>query len=593
MRRSIKGILPIAGWLPDYSLDEGRGDLQAGLTVGVMIIPQAMAYAVLAGVPPIYGLYASLVPLLVYPLFGSSRQLAIGVNAIPMIIVATGLSGLAARQSPEYVGLVIVLTALVGLVEMVMGFARLGFLANLLGRPVISGLTMAAGLIIIASQLGSFLGIPGEGAGHYNVAVQLWETAHRLEAVHLPTLVVGAGCVVLVASFQAWKPLFPGELAMLVVATAASALLNLNEMGVAVVGEVPRGLPSLRIPPFEAGLLEALWPTVVTLAMVQFLKVVSLGRIFAARHKYTIDPNRELLGIGAANLAGSFFQAIPTAGSFSRSPVNDRAGARTPLSNVAAAGVVALTLLFLTPIFRYLPVPALAALIMVAAAGLLDVRSLRELFRTKPSDGWVSVFTFAAILAIGIQEGILLGVAAAVLVILYRLSRPHVAELGHVPATHQFRSLDRFEDAQRIPGLLVLRVEAGFSFFNADFFKEYILSRSQGSRHIRAVIIDGSPINYLDSTAIDALVEVVNSLGDRGVDIHLTGLKGPVRDVVENSGLADQLGADHFHMSPHYAVVDILEEWDEEEGTGMLETYERHREREREHVEPTAEEPFT
>ncbi len=588
---SPSALLPITRWLPDYSLEEARGDAQAGLTVGVVLVPQGMAYAVLAGMPPIYGLYGSLLPLLLYPLFGSCRHLAVGVNAVPMIIVAAGVGALAAPGSPEYVGLALLLTVAVGLLELVMGMVGLGFLANLLARPVIVGFTMAAAIIIGVSQIDNLLGLELARASHVHLVVL--EAASQLHQVHLPSLLLGAAGILILVGFQRWKPVVPAELVVLILGAAVVGLMGLEEAGVAVVGTVPTGLPAPELPDAGPGALVDLWPTIVTLALVQFMSAVSLGRVFAARHGYTIDANRELLGIGVGNLVGGFFQAIPSTGSFSRTTVNERAGAQTPLSNVVAAGVVALTLLFLTPAFEHLPMPILGAIIAVAALELIDVGEMRALFRTKPSDGWVALFTFVATLAIGIQEGILLGVAAAVLKILYRLSRPHVAELGHVPATHRFHNLERFDDAHQIPGLLILRVEAGFSFFNADFFKEYILHRSQAGRPIRAVIIDGSPINYLDSTAVDALVDVVNTLRDRGVEIHFAGLKGAVRDVVRDSVLAEEMDDDQFHMSPHYAVLDILEEWDRAEGTGMKETYERHREQERERVDPGGEEPYT
>lgn len=587
---NLSRVLPIAGWLPDYSADDARGDLQAGLTVGVMLIPQAMAYAVLAGMPPIYGLYASLVPLLVYPLLGSCRHLAVGVNAVPMVIIAAGLGAVATPGSAEYIGLALALTVVVGLVELAMGLAGLGFLSKLLARPVIAGFTIAAALIIGLSQLEHLLGLELARGGH--AFSMLAEAASEAGATHLPSLGLGTAAIIVLVVLQRRSDVFPSELLVLLVGTAASWLLGLDEVGVEVVGTVPTGLPFIRLPDADLGTMVDLWPTVITLALVQFMSVVSLGRVFAARHRYSIDPNRELLGIGAANILGGLFQAIPSSGSFSRTTVNERAGARTPLSNLVAAGLVGLTLLFLTPAFRYLPLPVLGAIIVVAAASLIDMGEIRTLFRTKRSDGWVALFTAAATLAIGIQEGILLGVAAAVLVILYRLSRPHVAELGHVPATHRFHNLDRFEEAVRIPGLLILRIDASFSFFNADFFKEYILDRSGGGRPLRAVIVDGSPVNYLDSTAVDALVEVVHTLRERGVEIHFAGLKGSVRDVVRHSGLAEELGDDHFHMSPHYAVLDILESWDEEEGTGMKQTYERYRERDRDEADPVADEPY-
>jgi SulP family sulfate permease len=315
-------------------------------------------------------------------------------------------------------------------------------------------------------------------------------------------------------------------------------------------------------------------PAAITLALVQFMNVVSLGRVFATRHNYAIDPNRELIGVGAANLFGSFFRSVPTSGSFSRSAVNERSGARTAMANICAAVVIGLALLFLTPLFYYLPMPVLGAIILVAGMGLVDIGELRDLFRAKRRDGAVALFTALSVLAIGIQEGILLGVLATIVVVLYRVSRPNVAELGHVPGTRLFRDLDRFDQAVRIAGILVLRVDAAFSFANAEYFKDFILEKSEREgRRIEVVVIDGTSINDLDTTATDAIRSVIEALEERGIELYFTGLIGPVREVMVRSGLFDELGGEHFQMGPHDAVVHVLEQWDEEDGGDRVPRY--------------------
>jgi SulP family sulfate permease len=268
--------------------------------------------------------------------------------------------------------------------------------------------------------------------------------------------------------------------------------------------------------------------------------------------------------------------------------VNDQAGARTPLSNIVAAGIVALTLLFLTPLFYYLPMPVLAAIIMVAGFSLIDLNELRALFEAKERDGYIALFTAACTLFIGIQEGILLGIAANVLAVLYRISRPNVAELGHVPGTRLFRDLERFEQAVRVEGVLVLRVDAAFSFANAEYFKDFILESGDNGRNVRAVVIDGTSINDLDTTALEALRSVIETLDDRGVDLYFTGLIGPVREVVVRSGLYGSLGAERFHMDPHDAVVHILETWDAEEASDHLAQYHHDTEKRERESTPTA-----
>ena len=560
--QSIKRVLPATEWAASYTRADLRGDAVAGLTVGVMLIPQGMAYAVIAGLPPIYGLYAALVPLLVYPLVGSSRHLAVGPTAIDMLIVAAGVGAMVETGTPRYAALAIVLTAMVGLLQIGMGLVKLGFVANLLSRPVITGLTSAAALIIAASQLGNLLGLE-LGRSQY-VHVLIYEALQRLEAVHILTLAIGLASIGLLLAIQRWAPLLPGALIVVMLGEVTSWGLGFQAEGVRVVGTIPAGLPPLEWPGMGGIDLRTLLPTAITLALVQFMNVVSLGRVFATRHNYAIDANRELLSIGAGNLLGSFFQSIPSAGSFSRSAVNERAGARTPFANVAAALVIALTLLFLTPLFYYLPMPVLAAIIMVAGAGLIDLNELGDLFRTRRRDGFIALFTAGCTLLIGIQEGILLGIGATMLMVLYRISRPNVAELGHVPGTRLFRDMDRFDRAEHLTCILVLRVDAAFSFANAEYFKDFILEKSQRvDEDIRTVVIDGTSINDLDTTAIEALRSVIEALDEEGIELYFTGLIGPVREVVIRSGLFDRLGEEHFQMSPHDAVVHILQEWDE------------------------------
>ena len=566
-----KNPLTIRRWLPRYTREKLRGDALAGLTVGVMLIPMGMAYAVLAGVPPIYGLYAGLVPPVVYALFGTSRHLSVGPVAIDMLIVAAGVGALAGGDGARYVALALGLGLLVGLVQMAMAAARLGFAVNFLSRPVIVGFTTAAPLIIGFSQLGNLLGLDVPSSQY--VHVLLWEAAQRVTDVNPIALAIGGGGILLLLGLKRWKPLFPGALFVVVLGTAAVWGLGL-EADVETVGAVPTGLPLPAWPEVGWADVRALLPTVITLALVQFMGVVSLGKVFAARFRYAINANRELFAIGSANVAGSLFGGVPVSGSFSRSAVNVQAGARTPMAGVVAALLVGLTLLFLTPLFERLPIPALAAIIMVSAFGLIDVAEVRYLFRAKERDGYVALFTFAATLLIGIQEGILLGIAASVLALLYRISRPRIAVLGHLPGTHSFRNLQRARDAVPIDGLLLLRIDAGFSFANAGFIRDFILDRSRPpDRRVRAVVIDGSTVNDLDTTAAEALRSVAEMLRARGVELYFTGLKGYVRDVMRQAGLVELIGEDHFLMSPHRAVQHLLEAWDAEDGTDRLERY--------------------
>jgi len=579
--------LTLDRWISKSTPNTLRKDVAAGITVGVMLIPQAMAYAVIADLPPIYGLYGALVPLLIYPMFGTSRQLAIGPQALDMLILAAGLSAVVQAGTGEYVAMAIIVTAMVGVLQIAMGAMQLGFVANLLSRPVITGLTSAAALIISCSQLGSLLGVD-LGNSQY-VHVILWRAAQHLGEVHLLSLGIGAAGIAVLLLLPRVAPVVPEALVVVVLATGASYAFSFEGSGVAVVGSIPEGLPPLSLPDLNLSTLNSLLPAAVTLALVQFMKNVSLGRVFATRHGYTIDANRELVGLGSANLVGAFFSSIPVSGSFSRSAVNDQTGAQTPLANWFTAGVIALTLLFLTPLFYYLPLPALAAIIIVAGIGLIDLHELRNLFKARRRDGYIALFTAACTLLIGIQEGILLGIGASVIGVLYRISRPNVAELGHVPGTRIFRDLERFDQAVRLRDIMVLRVDASFSFANAEYFKDFILTKSEREgRNVEVVIVDGSSINGLDTTAIEALFSVAESLEEEDIELHLTGLIGPVREVVRRSGLHALLGENKFHLDPHTAVVSVLEQWDEAEGTDRIEQYFATTEPEKKEATPAA-----
>ncbi len=556
----LRQLLFISVWLPRYTRADLRGDVLGGLTVGVMLVPQGMAYAVLAGLPPIYGLYASLVPLLVYPLFGSSRHLAIGITAIDSLIIVAGVALLAEPGSGAYIELVLLLTLMVGAFQMLLGALRLGFVVNLLSRPVILGFTAAAALTIAASQLGNLLGITLPRTSF--IFAVLWSALEQAADVHALTLLIGLLGVVLLLVLRRYAPRFPASLLAVALAAAAVWYFRLDEAGVRIVGTVPSGLPELSLPPIEAATLRELFPTAVTLALVQFMSVISLGKVFAAKYRYRIGPNRELFALGALNFFGGFFRSQPVSGSFSRSAVADEAGTRTALTNVFAALVVALTLLFLTPLFTYLPMPIFAAIILVAVASMVDVEALRFLYKAKKVDGWIALLTFGATLAIGITEGVLIGIGASVVAIMYRISYPNVAELGHLPGTRSFRDVRHHPEAEHIEGLVLLRVDASFSFANADFLQELLLKRSEGDGHaIRAVVIDASSINDLDTTAAEALVHVKETLAARGIDLYFGGVKDPVLRMMQRSGLAEKLGPGHLFLTPHRAVRYILEDW--------------------------------
>lgn len=558
--------------MPSYNRKKFSGDLTAGLTTGVMFIPQGMAYAVIAGVPPIYGLYAGVIPLLLYPLLGTSKNLSIGPVAVDMLIVAAGVGLLAEPNSERYIILTILLTMMAGGLQLLMGSMQLGAVFNFFSRPVIAGFTLAAPIIIAFTQLNNLLGIDLPNTQYIIVIIE--EVFFQLEDIHLQTLLWGSIAMVLMATIRYINPLIPAAVIILGISIFLAWLINAGSMGIQLVGDIPVGLPPFALPEINFNNMRELLPTALTLALVQFMSVASLGRTFAKRNDYVIDANHELVAIGASNFFGSMFRSIPVSGSFSRSAASEQANVQTPLANVITSTVIIATLLFLTPLFYYLPMPILAAIIIISSLNLIDISEFKSLYKTKRSEGSIAVFTAVCTLLIGIQEGILLGVVASMLNILYKYSRPNVAELGVIPGTRLFKNLDRNPEAKPIDSILILRVDASFSFVNADFFRDFVLQKSrERNESTRFVIIDGSSINSLDTTAVDQLKSMITTLRNWDIEFYITGLKGPVRDVINKSGLRDFLGDDHYFREPHEAVTKILEIMDEEDQKSRLDDY--------------------
>lgn len=568
----LRRLSPVPEWFAGYDRSALQNDITAGLTVGVMLIPQGMAYAVLGGLPPIYGLYAALVPMLVYPFLGTSRQLITGPVAIDMLILAAGVGVLAQTGSDRYVVLAIMVAAIAGVLQLAMGTLRLGFVADLLSRPVIAGFTTAAAFIIAASQIGPLLGIevPRSAFVHELVA----DVASRADTVHVPSAVVGLVSVAGLVAIDKLRPTWPGALIVATLATVLAWFFGGKEAGIAVIGSVPTGLPDMGWPDVSEDDLWSVLPTAATLALVQFMSVISLARVFSQQHRYAIDANRELIAVGSANLAGSLFQSIPVSGSFSRSAVNERSGATTPIPNAVAALLIGATLLFLTPIVYHMPMPAVAAIIVVSGVGLIDLKELVYLANTKGREAVIAILTLVVTLVVGIQEGIAVGVVASILAALYRLSRPKMAELGHLPGTRSYYDLSRWDAAATIDSIMVLRVNAAFTFANAEYFKDFILEKSESQLHrIEAVVIDGASINDLDTTAMEALNAILDVLEEENIELYITGLIGPVRDLMKRSGLWDRMGEDHFYEHPHEAVLYILRDLDTEDDGHRLKEY--------------------
>ncbi|MCA9668596.1 MAG: solute carrier family 26 protein [Myxococcales bacterium] len=553
----LQRVLPAARWLRSYRREDLGGDISAGLTTAVMLIPQGMAYAMLAGLPPIVGLYASVLPLAVYALFGSSRQLAVGPVAMVSMLVLASAGAIAEPGSAQFISYAVMLALMVGVLQLAMGVLRLGFLTNFLSHPVVSGFTSAAALIIFFSQLKHLLGVPVARSHHVNVIAAA--VVSQLANVSVPTLIIGVLTIVALVALKRYAPRAPRALIVVVLGTVAVWLLGLADKGVAIVGTVPAGLPSLSLPPLDWAAMRKLAPIAITITLVGFMESISVAKAVARRHGYEVDANQELVGLGLANLAASLTGAYPVAGGFGRSAVNDQAGANTPLASLITAAVMGVSLLLFTPLFYYLPKAVLAAIIMVAVAGLVDLSEVKHLWRVKRSDLVLLLLTFGATLTLGIEEGIAVGVGASLLWFVVRTTRPHTAVLGQLPGKEIYRNVANFSEARPVPGALIVRVDAQFYFGNVTFLKATLSKLEAKVPRLRSVILDASSINQLDSSAATALCEIATDYRARGVRLMFANVKHPVREVMRRTGLVDRLGIDSGHLRVHDAVVAHLE----------------------------------
>lgn len=535
----LKKIIPAIDWLSHYHKNDLRGDLSAGLIVAVMLIPQGMAYAMLAGLPPEIGLYASTIPLIIYALFGSSRQLAVGPVAMVSLLVFTGVSQLAEPQTEEFVSYALLLALMVGVIQFALGIFRLGFLVNFLSHAVISGFTSAAALIIGLSQLKHILGfdLPKD-----SIFVILYEAIRGIGETNLTALIIGAGSIAVLLFFKKKLPRFPAPLVVVVLGTVFTYLFKLNETaGVNIVGDIPQGIPSLSLPAFDFASIGALLPIALTISFVGFMESIAVAKAIAAKEKYKINSNQELNGLGLANIVGSFFSAYPVTGGFSRSAVNYQAGARTGLASIITAVIILVALLFLTPLLYYLPQAVLAAIIMVAVFGLIDIKEAVHIFKIRQADGWTLIITAIATLTLGIEQGILIGIAVSLILFIWRSAYPHVAELGYVEQEDVFKNIKRFPDAKTYDHTLIYRIDASLYFANMAFLEEK-LREAIAEKNASNVILDFSAVNAMDAVAVDDLEEIIESYKDSGVEFYIAGMKGPVKDLVKRAGWDEKYG---------------------------------------------------
>ena len=553
----MKEYFPIFEWFPKLSKRSVQNDFIAGLTVGVMLVPQGMAYALLAGLPPVFGLYAALVPQIIYAMMGTSRQLSVGPVAMDSLLVASGLAALNLSGIDEYLSMAIFLAFFMGLIQIILGFLRMGFLVNFLSKPVISGFTSAAAIIIGLSQLKHLLGVSFESSNKIHLIIL--EVFEKVSEIHFITLLIGFTGIILLVFIKKLNPSIPGAL-IVVIASSFSIKYFGDELGVSIVGLVPEGLPSFRFPEIEISNISKIFPLALTLSLIAFMEAISVAKAIEEKKDYAIKPNQELIALGTSNIIGSLFQSYPTTGGFSRTAVNDQAGAKTGLASIISALVVGLTLLFLTPLFYYLPNTILASIIMVAVFNLIDFKTPRKLLKSSKSEFYVLLFTFFITLFIGIKEGIILGVLISLLLLVYRSTQPHVAVLGKIRGTNYFKDVDRFNDEiETYENLLLVRFDEQIYFGNCQFFKEQLFERiDQKKGKLNVVILSSGGINYIDSSGMKILNEIISILKSKNIRFYMAGAIGPVMDSLFKSGVAKAIGGHHFFANTQQAFLYFL-----------------------------------
>ena len=566
--KQLRRYLPILEWGSEYTRKTFSADLVVAGIVTFMLIPQSLAYALLAGLPMQVGLYASIVPLILYALFGTSRTLAVGPVAVASLMTAAAVGQLAAQGTPEYLGAAVALAVLSGLMLIVMGLLRLGFLANFLSHPVIAGFITASGIQIATGQIAPVLGIHAHGHSFVEIVQTMLP---NLGHVNPYTAAIGVGSLV----FLFWvrgglKPLLMkagigerladtlakvGPVGAIVVTTLAAWKFDLADRGVSIVGTVPSGLPSFTMPPLEAALWMAIVVPALLISIVGYVESISVALTLAAKRRQRVDPDQELIALGAANLGSGFSGGFPVTGGLSRSIVNFNAGAETPAAGAFTAVGIALAALFLTPMLFFLPKATLAAIIVVAVLSLVDLGAIRHIWKYSRADGAAMIGTVLVTLYAGVEAGLITGVGLSIFLHLYQTSKPHVATVGQLPGTMNFRNVLR-HTVVTSPEILSLRIDASLYFPNARFIEEYINTAVAANPEVRHVILECPAVNTIDASALESLEAINHRLKDGGIMLHLSEVKGPVMDRLKRSDFLEQLTG-KVHLTQYDAIHSI------------------------------------
>ena len=535
----IARLFPITKDLLTYNKSTLYSDLIAGLSIAVIVIPQGLAYAMIAGLPPIYGLYAALVPQFIHGIMGTSRHPAVGPVALDSLVVAIALGALSLSGIGEVVAAAIFLATMVGILQITMGLLQMGVLANYLSRPVISGFTSAAAIIIGLNQVEHLLGLQIESSNQ--IQKMLLSVAQNFNETHLITVVVGVSAMSLILVTKKYFSKFPSSLLVSVFGVLLIWSTRWDLHGVEIVGHIPAGLPNFDLLTVSPELLRDMLPFALTLAVIGYVEIISITKeLEEQEEKYFLKPNKELMALGTANLVGSFFQSYPVSASFSRSAVKFQSGALTGMTAVFSASIVGLTLLFFTSLFFYLPIAVLAGIIMVAVIRLINIRYAIDLYKTRRDEFFLLLITCLLTLFVGISQGILIGTLLSLLLMVIRTSKPHYAILAKVSGTNYYKNISRFEtDANIDVNILILRFDAQLFFGNRDYFRKIVFEEIEKKPNLKGFILVARGITYVDSSGLSTLSAMIKSFQQKGILFMVAGAIGPTRDLLQKSKLTD------------------------------------------------------
>jgi high affinity sulfate transporter 1 len=540
VKQRVLALVPVLSWLPSYDKTWLKFDLIAGLTLAAFAIPDNMAYATLAGLPPEYGLYAGIMAPLAYFIFATSRHASVGPSSSEAIMVATFLAAMVISSPAEYAGMVALTAIMVGVISVVAWLLKLGFLVNLISGPVMKGFLIGTGIVIIVSQIPKLLGLSGAPSSFFQKIVFILQ---NLPETNLYALALGIGALLLFFVLEHKVPRLPGSLFVVIISIVIVWLAGLEEKGVEIVGTIPQGLPELGMPVFSPGDVGFVFPLAIGLFVLSFVELSSIARTYAKAHDYEIDNNKELLALGASSVSVGLAQGFPISGSFSKTAVNDRNGAKTQLAGAIAAGVTILVVLYLTGFFYYLAEPVIAALIVVAVFKMIDIAGLSRIGHINKTEIYIALITFGGVLFFGILAGVLIGTALSLVEILYRFTFPHMAVVGRIPGTTIFGDIERHPENEVVPGAFIFRIDAPLIFANAESFKENFskaLAQEQRPVHLAIIDLQSSPIT--DVTAVDMIRDLIAELERKGITLRLVNASGQVRDVLRAAGIEEKVG---------------------------------------------------